>query len=373
MADPIRVLVCDDSAFMRKAIPQLINSDPGLTVIDTARDGAEAVKKAVELRPDVITMDIEMPVLNGHEALKRIRRECAGHAGGPPAVLMCSSLTSEGSHHALQALREGASDVIAKDASFFSTKMDEMRDELVTKLKHIGQARRRKATAKPSASPSGTSTGAATPETRAMALGARRYSLVVIGSSTGGPPVLETIISALPADISCPVVIAQHMPPNFTKAMAERLNQASRLSVVHGEHHMEVRAGQVAVLPGGLHGRVKPLPNGAFRLDISSEPKSELFKPSCNELLSSAAASAGKQAVGVILTGIGDDGSRGVQAIRQAGGLCLAQDPHTSVVYGMPKAAALAGATSMTPDQIAQTLSTLSASGAVAPGSSRAA
>lgn len=386
VAGQIRVLVCDDSAFMRKAISQLIASDPQLVVIDTARNGQEAVEKARRLSPDVVTLDIEMPIMNGHQALTAIKRECKDLPEGPPMVLICSSLTSAGSHDALQALREGAADIIAKDASFFSTSMDAMREDLVRKIKAIGTARARRWAQRnggemigaPKGTPTRTAPGlprplnalaaahqaanmaaAAAMDLRPISLTGRRIDLIVIGSSTGGPPVLEAILSNLPPALPCPIVIAQHMPASFTKAMSERLDGMSAISVVHGEHGMPLHAGTAYVIPGGRHGRVRAIGPGPIRLEVSDDPKSAPFKPSVNELLSSSARQSGKHCVGIVLTGIGDDGKVGGQELKGAGGVLLAQDPGTSVVYGMPRAAAEVGGTSMTPEQMAQSIATL--------------
>lgn len=400
--ETLRVLVCDDSAFMRKAISQMIASDPSLIVVDTARNGQDAVEKAKKHAPDVVTLDIEMPVMNGHQALAAIRRECKDNPGGPPAVLVCSSLTSAGSHDALQAMREGAADIIAKDHSTFSVHIDDMKADLIRKIKAIGSSRIRRAAWKAAhaagavaeseprpALPGGppaprprtpgfalaaqhaaaNAAAAAGMDLKALSLIGRKVDLIVIGSSTGGPPVLEQIISKLPPGLPCPVVIAQHMPASFTKAMSERIDAMSAVSVVHGEHGMPLHPGSVYIIPGAKHGRVRAIGPGPVRLEVSDDPLSAPFKPSVNELLSSAAKQCGKYAVGAVLTGIGDDGKVGGQELRAAGGLLLAQDPGTSVVYGMPKAAAEVGGTSMTPDQIAQTLASIVS----ASGSSRAA
>lgn len=377
-AQPIRVLVCDDSAFMRKAISQLITSDPGCTVIDTARNGQEAVEKAKALKPDVVTLDIEMPVMNGHQAIPAIKRECRDHPGGPPAILVCSSLTSAGSHDALQALREGASDIIAKDHSTFSLRMSDLRDDLIRKIKALGGSRVRRAAFRASLTKADPATGAgrgnfslaaqhaaanaaaaAKMDLRAISLAGRRIDVIVIGSSTGGPPILEQIVGQLPPALPCPVVIAQHMPASFTKAMSERIDGMSAVSVVHGEHGMPLHPGTVYVIPGGRHGRIRAIGPGPVRLEVSEDPRTAPFKPSVNELLTSAAKQCGRNALGAVLTGIGDDGKLGGQDILAAGGVLLAQDPGTSVVYGMSRAAAEIGGLSMTPDQIARTLTSL--------------
>lgn len=374
-AGAIRVLVCDDSAFMRKAISQLINSDPMLTVIDTARNGEEMLEKVRKLNPDVVTLDIEMPVMNGHEALRQLKATAKDLEGGMPAVLVCSSLTSAGSHDALQALDEGAADIIAKDHSYFSSNMQAMRDDLVRKIKAIAPSRRRlppKAGGESTLSPwTKTNSAAAKPgiptqplpafatvEPREVNLRGKSISIVAIGSSTGGPPILEQILTKLPANLCCPVVIAQHMPVTFTKAMSQRLDGMSPMSVVHGEHGMPLHAGTVYVIPGGLHGRIRVV-GATMRLEVGPEPLSAPYKPSVTELLASVAEQCGNKGLGVVLTGIGDDGKLGGRALLAAGGLLFAQDPTSSVVYGMPRAAAEIGGTIMTPAQIAKSLGVL--------------
>lgn len=370
------MLVCDDSAFMRKAISQLINSDPMLTVVDTARNGEEMLDKAKKLNPDVITLDIEMPVLNGHEALKRLKAMAREFGAGMPAVLVCSSLTSSGSHDALQALEEGAADIIAKDQSYFSANMQAMRDELVRKIKAIAPSVRRSipgasstsstlspwaksnSSAPKSPIPASPLPAFATVEPREISLRTKHINLIAIGSSTGGPPVLERILSKIPADLPCPIVIAQHMPASFTKAMSERLDGMSPISVIHGEHGMPLHPGSAYVIPGGQHGRVRAFA-GTFRLEVSPEPLSAPYKPSVTELLASLAEHCGARAVGIVLTGIGDDGKLGGRALLAAGGVLLAQDPASSVVYGMPRAAAEIGGIVSTPEQIARSIATL--------------
>lgn len=372
-ASAIRVLVCDDSAFMRKALSQLINSDPMLTVVDTARNGEEMLEKAKKLCPDVVTLDIEMPVMNGHEALRRLKAMSKEFDGGMPSVLVCSSLTSAGSHDALQALEEGASDIIAKDHSYFSANMQAMRDELVRKIKAVAPTRRRQAPAangstispwaksnaggKP-AVPASPLPAFALAEPREVSLRGKTVTMIAIGSSTGGPPVLEKILAKIPADLPCPVVIAQHMPASFTKAMSERLDGMSPISVVHGEHGMPLHAGTAYVIPGGQHGRIRAI-GKTFRLEVGPEPLSAPYKPSVTELLASVAEHCGNTGVGVVLTGIGDDGKLGGRALLAAGGLLFAQDPGSSVVYGMPRAAAEIGGTIMTPEQVARSIAGL--------------
>lgn len=345
----MRVLVVDDSAFMRRMISQFVASDPSLEVIDTAKNGQEAVEKAKLLRPDVVTLDIEMPIMDGLEALRQIRLHCPDPK---PAVIMCSSLTSAGSHEALKAMRLGAADVVAKDASIATTGLDELKADLIAKIKAVGGSR----PATPA--PARISTPA-----KAISLADKRFDIILIGSSTGGPPVLETILTRLPADLPVPVVVAQHMPALFTKSLAERLDQHSAVTVMQADQNIPLSPGMVAIIQGGKHGRVSRGDNGKFLLEVGDEPRSALYKPSVDELLRSGAC-AGERAIGVVLTGMGEDGAIGGGEMHRAGGTLIAQEGSTCVVYGMPRAIVsrnLAHA-ALTPDEIATTLASLAPS-----------
>ena len=347
----MRVLIVDDSAFMRKVIAQVLSSDPSIEVVGTARNGQEGVEKVKLLKPDVVTMDIEMPVLDGLAALKKIRLECPEPR---PAVLMCSTLTSAGSHEALRALRLGAADVIAKDASFLAGNTTTMQSELIEKIRAIsGHRESIRAVAKSAAS------AAQAPTT--FRLGDRPVDLVLIGSSTGGPPVLEKMLTKLPADFPVPVVVAQHMPAMFTKSVAERLDQTCAITVVHGDQEIELHAGTACITQGGRHGRVIRR-GGKLWFNIGDEPKSALFKPSVNELFSSASRCGLRGVLGIVLTGMGEDGAIGAKELRASGGVILAQDAASCVVYGMPRAVVENGSAeaSMTPGEMTEVLSALS-------------
>jgi len=323
----------------------MIDSDPDLEVVDTARNGADGVEKAQRLKPDLVTLDIEMPVMDGLTALPEILKSGA-------AVVMCSSLTTKGSEAALEALSAGAADVIAKDCSFASAEIDQIRDLLVSKLRAIGAAR--------GAQTRGERRGVVSSST-AFELGESGIDLVLIGSSTGGPPVLEEIISALPPELSVPVVIAQHMPGVFTKSMASRLDDKSAMTVVHADAVMPLLPGCVYVIQGGKHGKIKPAGTGRYSLRITDEPAGALYKPCINELFSSAATVARSRVLACVLTGMGDDGRLGAEQIRGAGGRVIAQEAATCVVYGMPKAVCDAGVAEamLPPSAIALTIGRL--------------
>jgi two-component system chemotaxis response regulator CheB len=370
----LRVLVVDDSAFMRQALSRMINAEPGLRVIDTARDGRDAIEKAKALRPDVVTLDIEMPIVDGLTALRTIRREC----NPPPAILMCSSLTSVGSQAALQSLRFGAADVIAKDSSGVSLTIDAMREELVAKVLAIGGAVLDKQARQGGALPGGAAVrsgavGAGAIGGPATGVGALnltikpghafkrgQFELILIGSSTGGPPVLETLVPAIAADPGCPVVIAQHMPALFTRSLAGRLAEASKLKVVHAEHGTVLLHGHVYMCPGGTHSHI--VKSGAkLTIGTSDEPKAELYRPGVNVLFSTGAKSVSGKVLGVVLTGMGDDGGRGAIDIKARGGTIIAQDQDSSIVYGMPKSVVSNGTVDgiMNPDEMAALLASM--------------
>jgi two-component system chemotaxis response regulator CheB len=380
----MRVVVVDDSAFMRKTLSAIISAERGYEVVGTARDGEDAYTKITQLRPDIITLDLEMPVLDGFGLLERLKRL----EGPRPAVLVCSTLSSAGSHAALKALRLGATDVIAKNIDPASGGMEAVRADLVRKLNAIASSRRWKVPGADSAP--GIAPGAAPPPTkvlskspstirssapaplpmaapaikpaaRSVTLAGRGVEVVLIGSSTGGPPVLEKILSELPADLTTPVVVAQHMPVMFTKSIAERLDEICALSVVHAEPEMPLHAGTVYITPGGMHSRVERA-GRALRIDISPDPVEALYKPSVDELLLSGARTLGARGLGVVLTGMGADGLRGARELVRLGGMVIAQSAETCAVYGMPRAVIEAGVAcaALSPSEIVAVLSQLS-------------
>jgi len=339
----VRVLIADDSAFMRRMLTQLFESGRGFEVVGTARNGADAVAKCAELDPDVVTLDVEMPEMDGLEALRRIRA-----ARGPvrPAVLMCSTLTEAGSRTALEALRLGASDVIAKEHLGVGEDNTPFRTELLTKVRAIGMHMR--AASRPVAK---TEAPAAPPRRPKGDFGPEQFDLVVIGSSTGGPPVLERIIEAITGDRGKPILIAQHMPSLFTRSLAGRLDAMCAAKVVLAEDGMTAETGHVYLAEGGKHLRVHRR-YGRLLLEVSGEPADALYKPSVNELFASAASAVGPRALGVVVTGMGDDGLIGATAMAQKGAPIVAQSAASCVVYGMPRAVTEAGITAGSLDPV---------------------
>lgn len=344
----LRVLVVDDSAVMRRAISNALATDPTLQVVDTARDGQDALDKITKLQPDVVTLDLEMPVLDGIGVLKQLRNWPAAR----PAVLVCSTLSSQGSDMALKAMSLGAVDYIEKDPDALGSGDARAKTELLEKIRAV--APRTRATTLRAAPPPRPA--------RNFSLTGKEFDAVVIGSSTGGPPVLETICPAFPQGLQAPVVVAQHMPALFTKSMSERLGTICKLKVVHAEQGCVMEPGNLYITVGGKHSRIaRQSGSSRLRLDISDEPRNALYKPCVNELFQSA-ASLGQACLGIMLTGMGDDGVIGARAMHGAGATILAQSGETCAVYGMPRAVVEANlaTASLSPAEIAKAVSLLS-------------
>ncbi len=349
----IKVVVVDDSAFMRKAITTMLSKDPEIDVVATARDGEEGLEMIRRHNPDVVTLDIEMPRMDGLTALRHIMMEM------PRPVLMISSLTNEGAEATLKALELGAVDFIPKQLSKVSLDIVKIEASLIAKVKIIATRKlmhsrprpagaARPAVAAPPTTPSaaprpayGSSAGSASAPV-ATQNGSAKRDVVVIGVSTGGPPAVQKVLSALPANFPASIVIAQHMPQAFTGPFAKRLDGLCQISVKEAEPGDRLKPGMAFIAPGGKHLLLKQLVS-RVDLEISTEPASALYKPSANVLISSAAEAVGRRALGVILTGMGNDGMEGIRALKQKGGRALAQSDASCVVYGMPKAIVDAG------------------------------
>lgn len=352
---PVRVLVVDDSALMRRLVSRLLEATGDFAVIGTAADGVEAVQKICALRPEAVSLDLEMPVLDGLGVLRQIMRRC------PVPVVMLSSHTTKGARATMQALSLGAVDFVAKPEK--PGFLDVMVAELALKLKTAALVSAHKLTpaghsllgtggpgeGKPGgeAVPAGDGgqrserTKVVRPET---ARG--RVELVVVGSSTGGPAALQTLIPALPANFPAAVVVVQHLPPGFSASLAEHLGRRSRLKVRHAEAGDPVAPGWVLVAPAGCELTFRGRAGGvSVRLESCGEPRAPgSFRPSVDGVMLSAAELYGARSMGVLLTGMGRDGAKGMAAIRERGGPTIAEDESTCVVFGMPKAAIEAGA-----------------------------
>jgi two-component system chemotaxis response regulator CheB len=324
-----RVLIVDDSAFMRKSLSILLSSDPAMEIVGTARDGIEGVEQVKKLQPDVVTLDIEMPRMDGLSALKIIMKEC------PVPVIMVSSLTTEGAEATLKALELGAVDFIPKEMSFVSVNISKIKDDLIHKVKTIARHHALKnRLLRFQTSGSFFETKRAQPTGQIPKFGCRA---VAIGISTGGPLSLQKVIPVLSEKIKLPVFIVQHMPPKFTRSLAERLNGMSKLSVKEAEDNETVEGGVVYIAPGGFHMNAVNAGLGRQKIVITPEPSTTLHRPSVDVMLKSINQTYGKNVLGVIMTGMGRDGTEGIKELKGLGGYSIAQDEDSCVVYGMPK------------------------------------
>jgi two-component system chemotaxis response regulator CheB len=328
----IKVVVVDDSAFMRKAISTMLGKDSDIEVVATARNGQEGLEAIRTHDPDVVTMDIEMPVMDGLTALRHVMMEM------PRPVLMVSSLTTEGAEATLKAMELGAVDFIPKQLSKVSLDIIKIEQDLIDRVKTVARRKMRHAPTR-SVARAKVAPVSARPAVRK---GSVKRDVVAIGVSTGGPPAVQKVLSALPADFPASIVIAQHMPAAFTGPFAKRLDNVSNISVKEAEPGDVLKPGHAFVAPGGKH---IVLDQKVSRIDVvvTPEPKEALYKPSANVLISSVAQAVGRRGLGVILTGMGNDGMEGIRELKEKGGRALAQSDATCVVYGMPKAIVDAG------------------------------
>ncbi len=337
----VRVLVVDDSALMRQILTKALSSDPEIEVVGSAPDPHIARQKIKELNPDVITLDVEMPRMDGLTFLDRIMRL------RPTPVVMVSTLTQNGADTTLQALELGAVDFIGKPTIDVQDSWDGMQDELIAKVKTAATARVKAAGERPEGSG----------PRQVAALGFRATDkIVAIGASTGGVEALREVISAMPAD-GPPILIAQHMPPSFTQRFAERLDTLSAMSISEAVDGARVLPGHAYIAPGNWH--LKLVRSGAqFHCRLSDDDAVCGHRPSVDVLFESVVSAAGSNAVGAILTGMGKDGATGLLKMREAGASTLGQNEASCLVYGMPKAAAAVGAVmdELPLSQIAETI-----------------
>lgn len=330
----VKVLIVDDSAFMRNALSNMLSSDPEIKIVGTARDGLEALEKVASLNPDIVTMDVEMPRMDGITALKHIMEK------NPVPVIMVSSITTEGAKVTLDALDLGAVDFIPKNLSDLSINIVKIREILIDKIKHIARKGILKRRIRPVTAPKAIEIPKSMP---VRTTGERRVGIVSIGTSTGGPKALQEIIPKLPKDFPTPIVIAQHMPPNFTGPFAERLSQLSQITVKEAEEGEPLKPGVALIAPGRGHMRVRR-PRGIETVVTISENKEEfIYRPSVDALMFSVSEFFPGRALGVILTGMGNDGLKGLTELKKTGGRIFAQNEETCIVYGMPKAVVDAG------------------------------
>jgi len=360
----IRVLVVDDSSFFRRRVSEILNQDPNMEVIGTANNGKEAVEKAAELRPSVITMDIEMPVLDGISAVKQIMQQT------PTPILMFSSLTHDGASATLDALDAGALDFLPKKFEDIARDKEEATKVLQQKVREIG--RRRISGFRSSRVAATPSTGSRTASERTTTSSLRQpdrsfsqrtsvtdtrntgtserpkasgkqYKLMAIGTSTGGPVALQKVLTHLPANFPHPILLIQHMPGAFTPAFAQRLDTLCKIKVKEAENGDLLKPGVAYLAPGGKQMLVEGR-SGSQKLKIYEDDSPRVtYKPSVDITFASAAKSYGNAVLAIVLTGMGADGRDGARLLKQAGSKIWAQDEASCVVYGMPQAVASAG------------------------------
>ncbi|HVB15711.1 MAG TPA: chemotaxis-specific protein-glutamate methyltransferase CheB [Stellaceae bacterium] len=338
MPRTLRVLVVDDLGFMRIALRQIIEADGDMRVVGEARNGEEAVALARELKPDVVTMDVEMPIMDGIEATRRI----VGDVVPKPIVIMVSSHTQAGAAATLKALQSGAADFVSKESAFAKTDLGYIDAELRGKIRVLAQSWNEAAAPRVADAPARSNGGAAGGLARGPCIPSGLVDLVAIGVSTGGPATLGLLLRAL-GKISAPVVIAQHMPQFFTACFAESLARDTGLVVHEGEHRGALLPGEVTIVPGARDAVVAPRVGGGFELRLTQTGGS--LHPSA-DLLFESVAMAARHPVAVILTGMGNDGTRGAGRFAQRNLPVLVQRPDSCVVGGMPSAAIEAGVAS---------------------------
>lgn len=344
----IKVLVVDDSAFMRKVISDMIAVEPGMVVVGTARNGQDALEKIAQLSPDVITLDIEMPVMDGLTTLERIMRDM------PLPIIMLSSLTQQGTEATMHALHKGAIDFVPKPSGTISLDIHKVRQELINKIKVAAYAKVKtkvsdlRITKKPLVSPAPILNNKLYPMGNISVRSSGRLSkLVLIGSSTGGPKALYEVIPKLPLDLGAAVIVVQHMPPGFTRSLAERLDAASTLTVKEAQNDEEILPGVVYIAPGDYHLKVhvtdKPSLGRQMWVKLTQDPPVGGHRPAVDVMMTSVAQQFWSHLVGVILTGMGSDGTEGIKLIKSRQGRTIAEDASTCVVFGMPKVAIESG------------------------------
>ena len=345
---PYKVLVVEDSSFFRRRVTDILNSDKDLEVIDVAVNGIEAVEKAKTLKPDVITMDIEMPLLNGIEAVKQIM------ASMPTAIIMFSSLTHQGAKSTLEALGAGALDFLPKKFSEIAKNTDDaglvLRQRVVQLAKRntnnvnviknkpiIAKSKEsliRKVENRPLVSKI---------NNPAIRTSDKEYKLLAIGTSTGGPIALQKILTQLPESFPTPIILVQHMPASFTKAFADRLNGLCKITVKEAEHGDELKAGYAYLAPGGKQMLIDGTQSSSKLKIIEDSSPRIAFKPSVDITFGSAAKVFGGNVLGIILTGMGSDGRDGCKLLKSKGATIWSESEDSCVVYGMPQAVASAG------------------------------
>jgi len=316
----IRVAVVDDSAFMRKVVTDCINTRDDMEVVAKFRNGKDLLEQIDRYKPDIITLDIEMPVLNGLETLKGLKE-----LGMTYPVIMLSSLTSQNSVHTLECLELGAMDFVEKPSGSLLLNSNEFKDTLIEKIVEIEKSKNK----------SNSIVNIAKRINPVIKKKTGEIKAVVIGASTGGPKALQAVLTKLQGDIGVPVLVVQHMPKGFTKAFADRLNGICKLKTVEAEDNMQIEKNTIYIAPGGYHMTV----GQGNKIKNNQEPSIWGVRPAVDKLFESAVKEYGGNLLSVILTGMGRDGAAGTVLVKDAGGITISEDESTCTIYGMPKAA----------------------------------
>lgn len=352
----IKVLIVDDSIFMRKALETLLSGEPDIEIVGMAKNGLEAIEMAEQFKPDIITMDIEMPTMDGITALERIMKS------SPTPVIMVSSLTKEGADATLKALDLGAVDFMTKDSQSFGG--TDIEKGLKDKIRKFAKNKSLVKLLTPSSTSNFNSnqsfripgahshpTSVSTPFAHSSNVdGSKRVVInktgikrvVALGTSTGGPQSLQKVIPLLPADLGVPVVVTQHMPPNFTQSLATRLNTLSKVEVVEAQGKEKLEPNVVYIAKGGYHLKFQKVGASVYT-ELSTEPSNVFNIPGVDVMVDSIAEIYGKECLGVIMTGMGSDGCKGLKNLKNMGGTIIAQNEPSCIVYGMPRAVVDAG------------------------------
>jgi two-component system chemotaxis response regulator CheB len=323
---PVRVLIVDDSAFMRTALSRMISAEAGLEVAGTARDGSDALEKIASLNPDVVTLDVEMPGLDGLQTLLHIMSRF------PRPVIMVSAITEKGADKTFRALASGAFDYVPKQLSPDSLDILHIREPLVAKIRAAAQFKSKSSEPAPGRKP---------PQrwhSENHGLAVPTPAIVAIGVSTGGPKALQEILPCFPGDLPVAILVVQHMPRGFTGPFAQRLNALCSVTVREATHEEAILPGVVYIAPAGIHMKVGRSSHSQATIYLDPHPGDSLHKPSVDVLMTSVAEVFGNLALGVIMTGMGSDGAEGMKAIYRRGGFTIGQDESSCTVYGMPRA-----------------------------------
>ncbi|PKM96110.1 MAG: chemotaxis response regulator protein-glutamate methylesterase [Firmicutes bacterium HGW-Firmicutes-1] len=332
MSKKKKVLIVDDSAFMRRVISDIINSDERCEVIGVAKNGKEGLELANQLMPDVITLDVQMPIMNGLEMLKQLNIE------RPTPVIMLSTLMKEGGKETIEALELGAYDFVRKPDNIFKINSDDIKDELITKVIEASESGKKiMSQFRPSIQKINLETKSILPK-QLSSNTSKVKNLVALGTSTGGPRALQFVIPYLPKNINAAIVVVQHMPPGFTKSLSERLNQLSQISVKEAEDKDIIENGKAYVAPGDRQLEIREDKSGNLVIHITDDPPKGGHKPAVNVMMNSVAEISTRKLIGVIMTGMGSDGMEGMQEVKSRQKMhIIAQNEETCVVYGMPK------------------------------------